>query len=292
MSTIAQGSNNGTFQGYASHFDQRVTDNAAYVPVFRRWQLLTDGTDAVSIVTWPGTPEANIVGDIGSLGLDSSTGAIYIKTTDTVNTGWVLIGPSTGTISSVDVDAATGPGTDPVLPNGAGQISLLGSNPVAQAVPVRTHSLVAANRIDVEVQMSSAQAVSTATANGLCHFDSADFTVDASGFVSAISGTSPWLDIAAGALANHTGYFATAAAVFTLPAGVANGDMVEIVDFIGGGVVVTAQGGDVIRVGNTTSAANGTATSTLIGDGLRLVFRATGQVWVCVPGASGNWLVV
>lgn len=291
MSTIQSGINNGTFQGYATRLDQRVTDPAAFVPVFRRWSLMTDGTDSVSIVTWPGTPEGNIVGDIGSICMDSTNGALYLKTTDTANTGWVLASSPTGALNSIDVDAATGPGTDPVLPT-AGQIAILGANPVAQSIPVRTHANTAANRFDVEVQISAAAAATDATQNGLAHFNSAQFTVDANGFVSTIAGTAPWLDSAGGiTMANHTGYFATGAAAYTLPVGAANGDMVEIVDQVGGGVVVTAGGTDVIQIQNGASSAGGTATSTLKGDSLRLVFRLADTTWYCCPGAGGTWIL-
>lgn len=109
--------------------------------------------------------------------------------------------------------------------------------------------------------------------------------------ITSLSAPVPWIDSAGGALALDTGYFATAAAVYTLSAGVANGDVVEIVDFVGGGVVVTAQNGDLIRISNTSSIANGTATSTQLGDALRLIYRLVGQVWVCVPGAAGNWIL-
>lgn len=195
-------------------------------------------------------------------------------------------------ITKIGVDAFLAPGTNPTLPSAAGLLTITGGQVPAGTTTnvIRTDSL-AANTFTVEVQRSSAQAVSTIGANGVCHFDSADFTVDANGFVSSISGVSPWLDSAGGALVNLTGYFATAAAVYTLPAGVMNGDMVEIVDFVGGGVVVTAQGGDAIRISNTTSSVNGTATTTQIGDAVRLVYRLVPKIWVCVPGASGNWIL-
>lgn len=108
----------------------------------------------------------------------------------------------------------------------------------------------------------------------------------------SVSGDTPtWVDSAGGGLSNHTGYFATAAAVYTLPAGVANGDIVEIADFVGGGVVLTAQNGDKIRLSNTDSNVNGTATSTQIGDSMRLVYRLVGKVWVNIPSASGMWIL-
>lgn len=100
-----------------------------------------------------------------------------------------------------------------------------------------------------------------------------------------------WLDTAGGALVNNTGYFVTAAAVVTLPAGVANGDVVEIVDTVGGGVVVTASGADIIQIQNVASSAGGTATSTQKGDSLRLIFRLADVTWYCVPGAGGTWIL-
>lgn len=61
-------------------------------------------------------------------------------------------------------------------------LNILGSSPVAGVIPIRT--IGAANTITVQVQMTSAVAATDATRNGLAHFDSADFTVDANGFVT------------------------------------------------------------------------------------------------------------
>lgn len=193
-------------------------------------------------------------------------------------------------ISSVDVDGATAPGTDPVLPTALGVIGVGGAQVAAGTVPsaIRTQS-IAANSYQIQVQRSSAQAISSVTQNGVCHFDSADFTVDANGFVSAITSVFTWQDFAGGALAVSNGYFATAAAVYTLPAGTTDGESVEIIDNIGGGVVVTAQGGNTIRIQNTASSANGTAVSSQFGDALRLIYRASISEWQCCPGGGGMW---
>lgn len=194
-------------------------------------------------------------------------------------------------IAAINVDANTGPGTDPVVPTAAGVVTVTGAQVAAGTVGVnviRTDSL-AANTYTIEIQRSAAVASSLPANNGVCHFDSSDFTVDANGFVSLVSGVSPWVDSAGGALTNHTGYFATAAAVFTLPTGTANGDMVEIVDVVGGGVILTAPGAQIIQIGSSASSAGGTATSTAIGDSLRLSFRLADLTWYQVPGAQGTW---
>lgn len=89
-----------------------------------------------------------------------------------------------------DVDAHTAPGTDPVVPNGSGVVTVTGSSTLAGTTPVRTDSL-AANTFTIEVQKSQAIAATDATKVGLSNFDSTFFSVDANGFVSFI-GTTPF----------------------------------------------------------------------------------------------------
>lgn len=168
---------------------------------------------------------------------------------------------------------------------------MAGASVVAGGAPVQTNG-VAANSLRIDVQRASAQAVSTVAANGVSHFDSSQFTVDASGFVQSLStGSIVWQDSAPGALAFSNGYFATGAGAYTLPLGTTDGQTIEIVDQAGGGVVVTAAGAQLIQISNVLSSAGGTATSTLSGDALRLIFRATLGNWICVPGAAGNWIL-
>lgn len=204
--------------------------------------------------------------------------------------GFVTLAGGSIAIDSVTVNAFTAPGTNPVVPDGAGNITVLGSQVAASTFPIRTNS-IAVNSYEIQVQRSSAQLVSTLTANGICHFDAADFTVDGNGFVQLTTGLVTWQDFAGGLMAVFNGYFATAAAVYTLPAGTIDGQIIEIIDNIGGGVVVTASGGQTIRIQNTVSSAGGTATSTQFGDALRLVFRLTNTQWQCCPGGGGIWIL-
>ncbi len=69
---------------------------AAYRLVFDRsasgeFINVDDGTDTFGIFNNAGSPEGIIATDIGSLCIDTTNGEIYIKTTDTVNTGWVKL---------------------------------------------------------------------------------------------------------------------------------------------------------------------------------------------------------
>jgi hypothetical protein len=89
----------------------------------------------------------------------------------------------------INVDAHTAPGTDPVVPDGTGQITVTGGQVAAGTTTnvIRTDSL-AANTYTIEVQRSQAVASTTIGDNGVSHFNSNQFTVDANAFVSLIGG--------------------------------------------------------------------------------------------------------
>lgn len=92
-------------------------------------------------------------------------------------------------IDSIEVDAATAPGTNPVVPTTAGLIGVTG----AQVAPgtiganvIKTNSL-AANAYTVQIQQTSAVASKDTTKNGVAHFNSTHFTND-QGFISLSGG--------------------------------------------------------------------------------------------------------
>lgn len=103
-----------------------------------------------------------------------------------------LVGGGTGpAFVSLDVDANTGPGTDPVIADGSGQIAVAGAAVANHAVPVETHSR-AANTMNVEVQVSAAVTGAPGDTNdaGISSFDDTAFSVDADGYVTFIGGQS------------------------------------------------------------------------------------------------------
>lgn len=59
---------------------------------------MLDQTDTFGVYNNAGTPEGVIAADIGSVCLDTTNGDMYLKQTDTVNTGWSLVG-GTSTLS-------------------------------------------------------------------------------------------------------------------------------------------------------------------------------------------------
>src|SRR5690606_9769516 len=91
---------------------------------------------------------------------------------------------ATAGATNLGVDTSTPPGTDPVEPNGLGTIDITGGQVAAgtTANVIQTNSLVA-NQLIVQIQRSSSQGSSTIGANGVSHFNSNYFSVDANGFV-------------------------------------------------------------------------------------------------------------
>lgn len=108
---------------------------------------------------------------------------------------WIKISSGvtpSGAILGVMVNADSAPGTNPVLPDAEGIITVTGAQVAAGTTPnvIRTDSL-AANAYTIEIQRSQAAAASTVGDNGVCHFDSAAFGVDANGFVTLNPPTPP-----------------------------------------------------------------------------------------------------
>lgn len=78
-------------------------------------------------------------------------------------------------------------GTTPIVPL-AGAITFNGATVAAGTHPVRTDG-TGANTMALEVQISQALAATDATKIGLSNYNSAQFTVDANGFVGLVGGT-------------------------------------------------------------------------------------------------------
>lgn len=109
--------------------------------------------------------------------------------------GYVTLIGGGGATTNIDVDASTAPGTDPVVPS-MGNIIMTGgqvATGVVGANVIRTNSL-AANTVTIEIQRSTAVAGSDSTKNGVAHFDSSAFSVDANGFVTLAGGAGPAVD--------------------------------------------------------------------------------------------------
>lgn len=148
-------------------------------------QPLQSLSDTANTVVYPST-----IADIppSNIQLINTDGSLTI-TSDPVNHR-IILNSAGGSqaIDSIQVDAFTAPGTSPVLPTILGLITVTGGQVAAGTTVnvIQTNSL-SASTYTIQIQRSSAQAVSTIGANGACHFNSADFIVDANGFVSSTS---------------------------------------------------------------------------------------------------------
>jgi len=191
--------------------------------------------------------------------------------------GFVSLSGGGLAIDSIQVDTFTAPGTNPVAPNGAGLITVTGGQVAAgtTANVIQTDSL-AANTYTIQVQRSQAVASSTVGDNGVCHFNSAHFTVDSNGFVSANNSGTGWVVVTTNqTLADSTGYFANGVGrlTFTLPATTAVGDTYEIQAMAATGwTVAQGAGQSIVLEGlSSTVGAGGSITSTALGDWIRIV---------------------
>lgn len=158
--------------------------------VVATWVDLGGGASP-GLLTLTGNAGGPVAGDIDrNINLLGAAGQVVVTGDGGDNTLTIsLVGGSTA-IDSIEVDAHTAPGTDPVLPTSAGLITVTGAQVAngTTANVIRTDS-IAANTYQIEVQRSAAVVSSNAPSNGVSHFNSAHFTVDGNGFVSSL--TSP-----------------------------------------------------------------------------------------------------
>lgn len=142
----------------------------------------TDGTGANTFAIEVQTSQALAAADATKIGLANFNSAQFTVAA----TGFVgLIGSTThAPILGVHPNATSGGGTDPTLADASGNISILAASVAAGTNPIRSVA-TAVNSITVQAQISQAIAATDATKIGLAAFDSADFTVDGNGFVSA-----------------------------------------------------------------------------------------------------------
>lgn len=200
-------------------------------------------------------------------------------------------------IQIINVDGATVPGTNPVVATAGGVISITGGQVDASTTDnaIRIHSY-AANAFTVDIQRSTTSASSDVTINGISHFNSGHFSVDANGFVSATGGGLGWVNIGASqTLAVNTGYFCSSGGALSLalPTTSSVGDVIAVVLDGSTSWTVTQGAGQQMRIGNveTTSGAGGSIASTSVGDTIYFVCRTANTRWVVI-NSTGVFTVV
>lgn len=157
------------------------TDNMSFDGTDRGGKMTTDGQ------LWIGSTASNRANNGGHVRLGQLTSPLGTITIgySAPNITLDLAGAGQA-IDSIAVDASTAPGTNPVTPTPAGIVTVTGGQVAAGTVGanvIRTDSL-ALNTYTIEIQRSTAVGASASANNGVSHFDSARFSVDANGFVT------------------------------------------------------------------------------------------------------------
>lgn len=79
-----------------------------------QWDSFNDGTDTFGFYNSAGSPESSITANIGSIATDTTNGELYIKKTDSANTGWDLIAGNF--VQLITASTTTETATTAVLP--------------------------------------------------------------------------------------------------------------------------------------------------------------------------------
>ena len=209
--------------------------------------------------------------------------------------------PSATGVLQIGVDESTSPGTNPVTPDSDGQINITGGQIDAGTTVdvIQTNSLED-HQFTVQIQRSQAISSSTIGVNGVCHFSSADFTVDGNGWVRSVSSppTFNWQVITTNVLAAaNNGYFANAALgpaglTVTLPLLSNVGDTFIVYSMSSAGFEIAQNALQFIQVGQnaTTTGTGGNIISILTGDSITLVCSVANTQWEAV-NYSANLLI-
>ena len=250
------------------------------------------GAGPAAPVNWTAAPTDGqlLIGDTGSdpvlANLTSTGGTITI----TNGPGTINLELSGGGVAfdQINVDSSTAPGTDPVLPTPTGQLTITGAQVATGVIGtnvIRTASLNP-SEFTIQIQRSTAVGATDITKNGVSHFDSSQFAVDANGFVTITS--APGIDTINGDSGSATG------STVTIFSNVATQNAGSSVSFVNSGSTSTFNTTDISNnviigrlAGNATLIGNGAANNVGIGH-LALTGLTSGSV-NCVGGdSSGN----
>jgi hypothetical protein len=119
----------------------------------------------------------------------TKSGVAHFKSTEfTVDAnGFVSLLGGGQAVDSFQVQQNTAPGVNPVIPDSAGLVTVSGAVVTNHSVVLETRSR-ALNAYNLEIQYATSAAATDGTKSGVAHFNSTQFSVDASGFVALAGG--------------------------------------------------------------------------------------------------------
>lgn len=263
-------------------------DNASFDGTQRGGKMTTNGQLWIGATASPHVKLGTLTSPSGTITIGYSSPNITID-----------ISGGTTAIDSIAVDTTTGAGTNPVLPTVAGLVTMTGGQYATGTFGTRviTINSTAPNTLAVEAQISTTSAASLITNNGIAHFNSAQFTIDANGFVSSLGNTVKWQTISANqTLVKNNGYICISpggALSLALPSTASStiGDLLEVTLDGATSWTITQAAGQQIRFSGsqTTVGVGGSLASTAAGDTIKMVYQASGK-WNVIS-AIGNLTV-
>lgn len=149
------------------------------------WKKLAAGSvPGGTMVSVSDTASTKVFPDAtGNVQLVGTAGQINIVSTPASNLLTFSLAGGGTAVDQIAVDAATVPGTNPVIANGSGQITVRGTVVANHSIPIQTDSL-AANTINIETQYGTTASAVDGTKTGFSAFNSAQFQDGGSGFIS------------------------------------------------------------------------------------------------------------
>jgi hypothetical protein len=232
----------------------------------------------------------------------SNAGVASFNSADfTVDANGFVSSTGGGASLAFEVDAFTGPGTNPVVATGAGLVTITGGQVAAGTTTnvIRTDSL-AANTYTIQVQRSQAVGSSTVGDNGVCHFNSSQFTVDSNGFVALVGGGTggiTWQTITASqTLGINNGYICIASGgnlSLALPSTSVVGALISIILDGSTSFTITQGAGQSIQLAsrNTTTGTGGSLATTQQGDSVSMVCSVANLRWN-IFSSTGNLTII
>lgn len=206
-----------------------------------------------------------------ALNVDFTGSSLTSGSAQVLSDGQLLIGATAtpnirvGTLSSADASVT--------ITNGAGTIDLKSNVPATVATTYTEDSGSATPALNI-IKIFGGPGVTTSGAGNTVTINSVVFTD--LGVLSTLT--------------SDSGTFATAACTLNLPPGAAQGELIEVCCDTAGAIVVKPNAGQKVRVGSLISSVAGSATSTSIGDALRLRFRTSDSTWIAVS-VIGTWVI-
>lgn len=245
----------------------------------------TDGTGANTMALEVQISQAIASTDATKIGLSNFNSSFFTVDAN----GFVSLN---GSAVGETITGNTGGALSPT----AGNWNILGISTAAGTTPVQTAG--SGSTLTVQIQKSQAIASTNATNVGLAAFNSAQFSVDANGFVSFVNASGmPWTDVttATQALSVNNGYFTdrSAGVTYTLPATATLGDVIKIDGKLG--ITTVAQNANqAIRMSGSisTTGVGGSIVGTNVGDCVTLRCSTAGAstIWIA-ENFVGSWTV-